>query len=213
MARPSLLFLDFSALLEPVEKFTNEVKRITAVPYLSITEKMTMVREAGNVLSRELEDRIQTFTEQLEERKKELQKVMFRPDLVEQMRHVLMEMSALVRKVELRDELTKTWESESPEGILQAYENSIAAGETVTVEMFEAYAEDILERKSNVAALAAFRERRDSRLARMHAETEKQLQELEQLGTALQAILSVVASALQDLEASTRAGGESGSEQ
>ena len=200
MARPALLFLDFSALLEPVEKFTNEVKRITAMQALDITEKMALVREAGSSFSREMEGSIEIFSEQLEERKKELQKVLDagKPDLVEQMRHLIMEMSAVVRKVELRDKLTKTWETESAEEVLQAYENSIAAVETTTMELFEAYAEDVLERKHNDAVLATFKERRDSRLAPLLTEVKQELQELERLGTSLFSILSVLASTLRD---------------
>ncbi len=122
-----------------------------------------------------------------------------KPDLVEQMRHLIMEMSAVVRKAELRDELTKRWETESAEEVLQAYENSILAGEATTMENFEAYAEEVLERKHNDAVLATFRDRRDSKLVPLHAETKKELQELERLGTSLRSILSVLASTLRDL--------------
>ena len=162
---------------------------------------MTMIREAGSVLSRELDERIKTFTEQLEERKNELQKILHppKPDLVEQMRYLLMEMSALVRKVELRTEMISTWEAEPPEAVLRAYEDSLASGETRKVEMFEAYAEGILERKGDVASLAAFREKRDSRVAPVHLKARQELQELARLGTSLRAIISLVASTLKGL--------------
>jgi len=41
----SLWFLDLLALLEPVEQFTNKVKRIATLESLDFTERMTMIRE------------------------------------------------------------------------------------------------------------------------------------------------------------------------
>ena len=53
---------DFSALLEPVEKFTNEVKRIVALESIDFTAKMTMIRESCSPLLEEMEGRFETFT-------------------------------------------------------------------------------------------------------------------------------------------------------
>jgi len=118
-----------------------------------------------------------------------------KPDLIEQMRHLLMEMSAVVQKVALRAELTKRWEAVSPEEILRSYEDSLAAREAVTVEMFEAYAEDILERKGNKASVAAFGERLTSEQLR----AKQELKELERVGSSLHAIFLEIALSLKRL--------------
>jgi len=192
----SLWFLDLLALLEPVEQFTAEVKRITALESLDFTERMTMIQEAGTALLREMEGRFETFTKQLEERKKELQDIVNppQPDVIEQMRRLLMEMSAVVQKVALREELMKRWETESRQEILRSYEESLAARETDIVEMFETYAEDILERKGDKASVAAFRERaegaRDSRLTPAQLRAKQELKELERVGSSLGVIFS-----------------------
>ncbi len=201
----SLWFLDLLALLEPVEQFTNEVKRITALESLDFTERMTMIQEAGSALLREMEGRFETFTQQLEERKKELQDIIKlpQPDVIEQMRRLLMEMSVVVQKVALREELMKRWETESPQEILRSYEESLAAREGVAVEMFETYAEDILERKGNKASVAAFRERvegaRDSRLTPVQLRAKQELKELERVGSSLHAIFLEIALSLKRL--------------
>ena len=201
----SLWFLDLLALLEPVEQFTAEVKRITALESLDFTERMTMIQEAGTALLREMEGRFETFTKQLEERKKELQDIVNppQPDVIEQMRRLLVEMSAVVQKVALREELMKRWETESPQEILRSYEESLAARESVTVEMFETYAEDILERKGNKASVAALRERaegaRDSRLTPSQLRAKQELKELERVGSSLRAIFTEIALSIKRL--------------
>ena len=201
----SLWFLDLLALLEPVEQFTNEVKRIAALESLDFTERMTMIREARSALLREMASRFETFTTQLEERKNELQDIVNppKPDLIEQMRHLLMEMSAVVQKVALREELTKRWEAQSPEEVLRSYEDSLEAQDNVTVEMFEAYAEDILERKGNKAAVDAFRERAeeaiDSRLTSEQLRAKQELKELERVGSSLHTIFVEIASSIKKL--------------
>ena len=201
----SLWFLDLLALLEPVEQFTNEVKRIAALESLDFTERMTMIREARSALLREMASRFETFTTQLEERKNELQDIVNppKPDLIEQMRHLLMEMSVVVQKVALREELTKRWEAQSPEEVLRSYEDSLEAQDNVTVEMFEAYAEDILERKGNKAAVDAFRERAeeaiDSRLTSDQLRAKQELKELERVGSSLHTIFVEIASSIKKL--------------
>ncbi len=201
----SLWFLDLLALLEPVEQFTNEVKRIAALESLDFTERMTMIREARSALLREMASRFETFTTQLEERKNELQDIVNppKPDLIEQMRHLLMEMSVVVQKVALREELTKRWEAQSPEEVLRSYEDSLEAQDNVTVEMFEAYAEDILERKGNKAAVDAFRERAeeaiDSRLTSEQLRAKQELKELERVGSSLHTIFVEIASSIKKL--------------
>jgi len=190
----SLWFLDLLVLLEPIEKFTIEVKGIIALESLDFTEKMTMIRESCSPILQEMERRFKTFTKQLEERKKELQDIINppQPDLIEQMRRLLMEMTAVVQKVALREELMKRWETESPQEILRSYEESLAAREGITVEIFETYAEDVLERKGDKASVAAFREQaegtRGSRRTPVQLRAKQELKELERVGSSLHAI-------------------------
>jgi len=199
----SLWFLDILALLEPIEQFTNEIKRISALQPLDFPERMTIIQEACSTLSREVQARFETYAKQLEERKKELQNILNPPklDLIEQILRLFTELSEGVQKVKLREELMKRWEAESPEVILHAYEDSLAAGETDTAEMFEAYAEDILKRKGNEASVAAFRERqeraRDLRLTPEQLRAKQELQVLERLGTSIQAIFSGIVSGVK----------------
>ena len=201
----SLWFFDLLTLLEPIEQFTDEVKKITVLESVDFTEKMTLIREARSGLLRELEERFETFGKQLEDRKKELQDIVnpTKPDFTEQMRLLLMEMTAVVEKMTLREELTKKWETESPQEILRSYEDSLAAREAVTVEMFEAYAGDILERKGNKAAVDAFRERAeeaiDSRLTPMQFRAKQELKELERVGSSLHTIFVEIASSIKRL--------------
>ncbi len=97
----SLWFFDLLTLLEPIEKFTDEVKKITALEALDFTEKMTMIREARSGLSRELEERFETFGKQLKDRKKELQDIVNppKPDFAEQMRLLLKEVASITYRL------------------------------------------------------------------------------------------------------------------
>jgi len=195
----SLWFLDFLALLEPIEQFTNEVKRIITLESLDSTGKMTMIRESCSPILQEMENRFEKFTMQLEERKRELHDIIYLPklDFVEQMRRLLRERSAVVLKVARREELMK------PEEILRSYGDSLAAQDNVNVEMFEAYAEDILERKGNKASVAAFGERaegtRDARLTSEQLRAKQELKELERVGSSLHAIFLEIALSLKRL--------------
>jgi len=201
----SLWFLDLLTLLEPIEQFTDEVKKITALEALDFTEKMTMIREARSGLLRELEERFKTFGKQLEDRKKELQDIVnpLKPDFTEQIRLLLKEMTAVVEKMMLREELTKKWEARSPEEVLRSYEDTLEAEDNVTLEIFEAYAGDILERKGNKAAVDAFRERADeainSRLTPLQLKAKQELKALKRVGSSLHTIFVEIASSLKRL--------------
>jgi len=201
----SLWFLDLLSFLEPIEQFTEEVKKISALDYLNFTEKMTNIREAQSRLLREMEERFEAFTKQLEERTRELQDIVnpSKPDITEQIRLLLMEMTAVVEKMTLREELTKKWETQSPEEFLRFYEDALEAKDDSTVEMYEAYAENILERKGNKEAVAAFRERAekaiDSRLTPLQLEAKQELKELEQVGSSLHTIFVEIASNIKRL--------------
>ena len=201
----SLWFLDLLSLLEPIEKFSDEVKKVSALDYLNYTEKMTMIREARSGLLRELEERFEAFSNQVEVRKKELREIVNppKPDFTEQMRLLLMEMTAVVEKMTLRKELTKRWETESPEEILRSYEDSLEANDDITVEMFEDYAGDILERKGNKWAVSAFRERAErainERLTPVQFKAKQELKELERLGSSLRTIFLEIVSSIKRL--------------
>ena len=190
----SLWFLDLLTLLEPIEQFTNEVKGIIALESLDFTGKMAMIRESCSPILQEMENRFETFTKQLEERKRELQDFVHPPklDFVEQIQRLLREMTVVVQKMALREELIKRWEAQSPEEILQSYEASLKGRETIKVEMFESYAEEILERKGNHDSVAAFRERAardiDSGLTPVQLKAKEELQELERVGSSLHVI-------------------------
>jgi len=201
----SLWFLDLLSLLEPIEQFTDEVKKITALDYLNFTEKMRMIREARSGLLQELEERFETFGKQLEDRKKELQDIVnpSKPDFSENMRLLLMEMTTVVEKMTLREELRKKWEAESPQEILKSYAESLEAQDDIAVEMFEAYAGDILEGKGNKAAVDAFRERAeeaiDSSLTPLQLKAKQELKELERVGSSLHTIFVEIASSIKRL--------------
>jgi hypothetical protein len=111
-----------------------------------------------------------------------------------------MEMTAAVQKMTLREELKKRWEAESPEEILRSYEDSLKGRETTKVEVFESYAEEILERKGNYASVAAFRERAareiDSRLTPVQLKAKEELLELKSVGSSLHAIFQELMSNL-----------------
>jgi hypothetical protein len=201
----SLWFLDLLSLLEPIERFSDEVKKISALDYLNYTEKMEMIRETRSRLLREMEERFEAFSNQVEVRKKELQDIVnpSKPDITEQTRLLLMEMTAVVEKMTLRKELTKRWETESPEEILRSYEDSLEAQDDITVEMFEAYAGNILERKGNKPAVTAFRERAErainERLTPVQFKAQQELKEVEQLGSSLRTIFMEIASSIKKL--------------
>jgi len=201
----SLWFLDLLSLLEPIEKFSDEVKKISGLDYLNYTEKMEMIREARSRLLREMEERFETFSNQVQVRKKELREIVNppKPDITEQMRLLLMEMTAVVEKMTLRKGLTKRWETESPEEILRSYEDSLEANDDITVEMFEDYAGDILERKGNKAAMTSFKEREErainERLTPGQFKAKQELKELERLGSSLRTIFMEIVSSIKRL--------------
>jgi hypothetical protein len=199
---PSIWLLNLLTLLEPLDLYMKEVKRVAAIEALPINEKMRMIQEAGGFLSREMEARFGSFTAQLEERKKELEQILNppRPDLAEELRRLLAGLNAIVEKIALRERLLDRWMASSPDEILRAYEESLAQGEADAVEMFETYAEEILKRKGDLAALTTFRERRersrDLRLTPEQRRTKQELMEQEKLEISMRLMHSVITSIL-----------------
>lgn len=176
--------LDLLTLLEPVDEYLREVKRISASEATDAQEKMRQVRERGIVLLAEMERHFTTLIRQTGERRRELQDLVKppSPDLFEQMQQLLRQVSALTEKIALRERLSRQWEKATAEEIGRAYEERLAAGDLATAELFESYAEAILEQKGNAAALAAFRERRErARESRLTPEQVRGKQELEDL--------------------------------
>jgi len=199
---PSIWLLNLLTLLEPLDLYMKEVKRVAAIEALPINEKMRMIQEAGGFLSREMEARFGSFTAQLEERKKELEQILNppRPALAEELRRLLAGLNAIVEKIALRERLLDRWMASSPDEILRAYEESLAQGEADAVEMFETYAEEVLKRKGDLAALTAFRERRersrDLRLTPEQRRTKQELMEQEKLEISMRLMHSVITSIL-----------------
>jgi hypothetical protein len=199
---PSIWLLNLLHLLEPLDLYLKEVKRIAALEPPLIDEKMRMIQEAGGVLSREMETRFESFTAQLEERKKELEQILnpSRPDPAADLRYHLSELSAAVEKITLRDQLTERWWASTPEEITRGYEEALANGKEETVELYEAYAEEVLKRRGDVSALAAFRERRDreldKRLTPDQRRTKQELMEQEKLEISMRLMHSVISSIL-----------------
>lgn len=199
---PSIWLLNLLTLLEPLDLYMKEVKRVAAIEALPINEKMRMIQEAGGFLSREMEARFGSFTAQLEERKKELEQILNppRPDLAEELRRLLAGLNVIVEKIALRERLLDRWMASSPDEILRAYEESLAQGQTDAVEMFETYAEEVLKRKGDLAALTAFRERRersrDLRLTPEQRRTKQELMEQEKLEISMRLMHSVITSIL-----------------
>lgn len=203
VASPPAWLLNLLALLEPLDQYIQEIKKLAALESLTINEKMARIRAVGRALSREMEGSYEGFARQLEQRIRELETILNppKPDFGEQLQRLLIEMSRVVEKIGLRERMTKRWETELPEDIVRAYEESFAAGEPVVVEIFEVYAEDILERKANEAALETFRERRErareSRLTPGQLKAKHELMELERFGNSMRVIHSVLASVLK----------------
>jgi hypothetical protein len=199
---PSIWLLNLLTLLEPLDLYMKEVKRVAAIEALPINEKMRMIQEAGGFLSREMEARFGSFTAQLEERKKELEQILNppRPDLAEELRRLLAGLNVIVEKIALRERLLDRWMASSPDEILRAYEESLAQGQADAVEMFETYAEEVLKRKGDLAALTAFRERRersrDLRLTPEQRRTKQELMEQEKLEISMRLMHSVITSIL-----------------
>jgi hypothetical protein len=199
---PSIWLLNLLTLLEPLDLYMKEVKRVAAIEALPINEKMRMIQEAGGFLSREMEARFGSFTAQLEERKKELEQILSppRPDLAEELRRLLAGLNAIIEKIALRERLLDRWMASSPDEILRAYEESLAQGQADAVEMFETYVEEVLKRKGDLAALTTFRERRersrDLRLTPEQRRTKQELMEQEKLEISMRLMHSVITSIL-----------------
>lgn len=199
---PSIWLLNLLTLLEPLDLYMKEVKRVAAIEALPINEKMRMIQEAGLFLSREMEARFGSFTAQLEERKKELEQILNPPrhNLAEELRRLLAGLNAIIEKIALRERLLDRWLASSPDEILHAYEESLAQGQVDAVEMFETYAEEVLKRKGDLAALTAFRERRersrDSLLTPEQRRTKQELMEQEKLEISMRLMHSVITSIL-----------------
>src|SRR5438309_294563 len=155
--------LELLSLLEPLDQYIREVKRIAASDAMDAREKMRMIRETGSTVLTEMDRHFTAVIRETEERRRELQAIARprRPDLLEQVQQNLRAMSALIEQVALREQLISRWERSTADDICRAYEERLSAGDAVAVELFECYAEAILQRKANATALAAFRARRE----------------------------------------------------
>lgn len=198
-----LWLLNLLTLLEPLDQYIREIKRITGLESLDVNEKLTMIRQAGGAVSVDLEAHFEAFSGQLRERRAELERALAppRPAPVEEMQRLLAAVAAALEEIALRDQLMRQWGGESPDEICRAYEASLAAGDAARVELFEAYAEEVLARKGNEAALAAFRQRREqakeSRFTPEQVRAKEELREVEYLETSFQILRTGLLSVLK----------------
>ncbi len=187
-------------LFEPIERYIQQVKRVTASEFVGIDEKVAKIQEAGQVLLRETDEHYKTFTEQLEERRKELKTILYppTPSIPEELQRAVTQMSALVEKFALRERLVRTWHAVSADEIVRAYEQALAMEEALLVEIFEAYAEEVLKLKGDERALTAFRQRREqareSRVSPAQLEAREELGEIHRLEKAMELLRSAIAS-------------------
>ena len=164
-------------------------------------EKMRMIRETGSTVLTEMDRHFTAVIRETEERRRELQAIARprRPDLLEQVQQNLRAMSALIEQVALREQLISRWERSTADDICRAYEERLSAGDGVAVELFECYAEAILQRKANATALAAFRARRErareSRLTPEQARAKREVQDLQKI----EASISLVRAGLMSM--------------
>lgn len=209
---PSLWLLNLLTLIEPLDQYIHEVKKIAATGAIEVSEKLKLLQETSGRLSREMEGRFDALANQLEERKKELLETLNppTPDLTQVMQRLLTEIGVLAEKVALREKLRDRWQGQTPAEILSGYEQSLAAGDEVLREMYETYAEDILKAKGHETTLAAFRERqekvKEGRLTPVQVRAKQELLELEKLETSMRLISLVVTSTLKAAEAGASGG-------
>jgi len=177
-------------LLEPLSQYIQEVNRVAGLEAVEINDKLSMIREAGEMLARETMIRYGTIHDQLEEYRRELNLLLTppRPDMGQTMQLLLQELETLtkiVQKVALRDELLKRWQTASAFEILQDYEAALEAGETAKVELYEAYAEMPLMNKGDATCLNLFRQRKqkamDARLTPAQRAVKQELSDLDEL--------------------------------
>lgn len=207
---PGFLLVNPLTLLEPLERYIQEVKRITGLEAVSVDEKMARIRDVGRELSREMGEHYAVFARQLDNRRRELLGILSepRPDPGGDLRRLLGEMRAVVEKFELREGLTRGWFAEASAEILRAYERSLATGDTAALELFEAYAEDFLALKGDPTSLAAFRARREearqSRLTPAQLRAQEELREIERLEAAMRLMESAIQSIVAKVEPGPR---------
>jgi len=106
-------------------------------------------------------------------------------DLAEQGLKALQEIARVMARFSLKEKLTRAWEEQSAADLLGEYEQALAAGDTDTIEIFEAEAERFLARKGDPQAVASFVALKDqpleSRLTPAQREAKAALRELSRI--------------------------------
>jgi len=181
------------AILYPVRRdlagqARDALKRLfQIIGRFSLRHKLTQGLSGAALLAEYQEALLRGDNEKLEIFESEAQGVLAgkKEDLAEQCLKALQELDRVIARFSLKEKLTHAWEEQSAAALLAEYEEALAAGDTDTIEIFEAEAERFLARKGDPQAVARFvalkAQPLESRLTPAQWEAKAALQELSRI--------------------------------
>ena len=181
------------AILKPVRRdlpgqARDAIKRLfQIIGRFSLRHKLTQGQSGAALLTEYQEALLKGDNEKIEVFEAEAQGFLAgkKDDLAEQGVKALQELARVVARFSLKEKLIRAWEEQSAAALLAEYEEALAAGDTDTIEIFEAEAERFLGRKGDPQAVARFvalkAQPLESRLTPPQWEAKTALQELSRI--------------------------------
>jgi len=181
------------AILQPVRRdlpsqARDAIKRLfQIVGRFSLRHKLTQGQSGAALLTEYQEALLKGDNEKIEVFEAEAQGFLAgkKDDLAEQGLKALQELARVIARFSLKEKLTRAWEEQSAAALLGEYEEALAAGDTDTIEIFEAEAERFFARKGDAQAMARFvalkAQPLESRLTPPQWEAKAALQELSRI--------------------------------
>ncbi len=147
---PSLLFF----------KFIRDVKSIADDQILQNGEKRGKAYHLRNTLLLEARERFKEVMQRLEREEEELQRQLtpYKPSPYEEIMSAIAQLTNMIKKNALREELNHQWQEISAANILADYQKALDRGDMDRIEIFESYAEIVLLKKNEPSILENFRE-------------------------------------------------------
>lgn len=183
-----------------VDQFIEQARRITSEAQISPAGAMEKFRQHQERLLQQMEDLLKTFRLKVSQKEQELQAILTpaREDLAKQALKAARTLTRAIERLCLKETLTRRWMDQSASTILAEYEQALRRAEVDTLEIFDAEAEAVLERKGDQEAVATFAGLRarslESRLTPAQKAARTALQELNRIKEETKVTLCFLAS-------------------
>lgn len=191
------------APLQLFQRFLGEARTLMTEEGRSRAATLEKLKALRARTLHETEELLQRFRQKVSEEERHLQMIICPPreEFAAQTRRLLRELTQVIERLVLKEQLTRRWDEQLSSALLAEYEAALREGDPHRIEIFEANAEQYLARKGDLQILAQFLALRsrsqEARLTPSQREAQAALAELHRMIQHATVAFSLVASVAQ----------------